>query len=315
VPFVLSSQPTAAYDADRSASKAAPETRRRYAEILGDVEELINDHIQHQRQQQANPSKLKHLVPAVGIFHTPLLLQEAFLYQDDRRKISSRRFVAPSFNDIRLTLNTAQLMSLARSGPLQLVTFDGDVTLYEDGQSLMHENPVIERILRLLSRGIKVAIVTAAGYMEAKRYYERLHGLVDAVKSAMDNHLLQKPTLIVLGGESNFLFEFDATVPDFLRPVPRPEWEMDEMQQWSEHDVTSLLDTAEAALLDCVHTLELEADVLRKQRAVGIVPTSEHGGRKFTREQLEETVLVVQQMIEMSRPKVPFCAFNGELFG
>lgn len=35
-----------------------------------------------------------------------------------------------SFNDIRLILNTAQIMSLSRNGgPLKLVTFDGDVTL------------------------------------------------------------------------------------------------------------------------------------------------------------------------------------------
>ncbi|KAF3207543.1 IMP 5'-nucleotidase, variant 2 [Orbilia oligospora] len=34
-----------------------------------------------------------------------------------------------SFNDIRLILNTAQIMSLVKGGPLQLVTFDGDVTL------------------------------------------------------------------------------------------------------------------------------------------------------------------------------------------
>lgn len=34
-----------------------------------------------------------------------------------------------SFNDIRLILNTAQVMSIVHSGPLRLVTFDGDVTL------------------------------------------------------------------------------------------------------------------------------------------------------------------------------------------
>jgi IMP and pyridine-specific 5'-nucleotidase len=38
--------------------------------------------------------------------------------------------VPPSFNDIRLVLNTAQLMGVTSSGPLDLATFDGDVTLY-----------------------------------------------------------------------------------------------------------------------------------------------------------------------------------------
>jgi hypothetical protein len=71
--------------------------------------------------------------------------------------------VAPSFNDIRLVLNTSQIMSLARSGGIDLVTFDGDVTLYEDGQSVELDSPIIPRILDLLRRGTKVGIVTAAG--------------------------------------------------------------------------------------------------------------------------------------------------------
>lgn len=94
------------------------------------MEELINDHIVHQRDGTHTRSKLKLLIPSVGVFFTPLLLEEAFEYQDLQRRISSRRFVPPSFNDIRLILNSAQILSLVRGGPLQLVTFDGDVTLY-----------------------------------------------------------------------------------------------------------------------------------------------------------------------------------------
>ena len=94
------------------------------------MEDLINDHIAHQRDGTHQRSKLKLLVPSVGVFFTPLLLEQAFEYQDQQRRISSRRFVPPSFNDIRIILNSAQILSLVRSGPLQLVTFDGDVTLY-----------------------------------------------------------------------------------------------------------------------------------------------------------------------------------------
>lgn len=94
------------------------------------MEELINDHIAHQRDGTHTRSKLKLLIPSVGVFFTPLLLEEAFEYQDLQRRISSRRFVPPSFNDIRLILNSAQILSLVRGGPLHLVTFDGDVTLY-----------------------------------------------------------------------------------------------------------------------------------------------------------------------------------------
>lgn len=68
-------------------------------------------------------------MPSVGTFFTKLPLEKAFKEQDKRRYISSRRFVPPSFNDIRLILNTAQIMGLLSAGPLDLATFDGDVTL------------------------------------------------------------------------------------------------------------------------------------------------------------------------------------------
>ena len=48
VPFVLHSQPTAAYDErENVVAKMAHTAHRRYAEILRDVEELINDHSQY----------------------------------------------------------------------------------------------------------------------------------------------------------------------------------------------------------------------------------------------------------------------------
>lgn len=92
------------------------------------------------------PSKLRMLVPTVGPFFTRLPLEAAFKYQDRKRSISSRRFVAPSFNDVRQILNSAQIMAV-NNGTLQLATFDGDVTLYDDGESLLPTNPVIPRLL------------------------------------------------------------------------------------------------------------------------------------------------------------------------
>ena len=75
-------------------------------------------------------SRLRALVPSIGTFFTELPLERAFLVQDPKRAISARRLVSPSFNDIRLILNTAQAMALAQGQhPLKLVTFDGDVTL------------------------------------------------------------------------------------------------------------------------------------------------------------------------------------------
>lgn len=290
----------------------ATEAHNRYAQIMGDVEALINDHIGHQNSSKIAPaSKLKLLVPTVGIFFTPLLLKDAFVWQDQRRYISSRRFVAPSFNDIRLILNTAQVMSLVKGGPLELVTFDGDVTLYDDGQSLTDDNPAIPRILELMRNGTRIGIVTAAGYTEPARYYGRLHGLLDAIAASdLPDHC--KRNLVVMGGESSFLFQCQPASEHRLEHVPQKKWLLKEMQSWTEADVTELLDIAETALRNCVDSMKLKAQVLRKERAVGIIPAQ---GSKLSREQLEETVLVCQKILEMSPvgKRLPFCAFNGAL--
>ena len=206
-------------------------------------------------------------------------------------------------------------MSLIRNGPLQLITFDGDVTLYDDGQSLSEENLVIPRIIDLLKRGIKVGIVTAAGYTAASKYYNRLQGLLEVVRRAVFDGSMNDPDLIVLGGESNYLFSFDISCQHLLKFIPREVWMLDEMKKWTESDITMLLDIAETALNGCVSSMALAADVLRKERAVGIIQKIGPGSRKFTREQLEETVLITQQTLETSPvgKRVPFCAFNGEL--
>lgn len=267
--------------------------------------------VAHQRAGTEQNSKLKLLVPAVSKFFTPLLLHDAFVYQDMRRLISHRRFVAPSFNDVRLILNTAQVMSLVRAGPLDLITFDGDVTLYDDGQSLVPENQVIPRIMGLLRKGTRVGIVTAAGYTEGSRYYERLHGLLNAIRaSEMPSNF--KQNLIVMGGESSYLFKYAEEEKHLLQWVPRRDWVLEEMRTWTEEDVSLLLDVAETALRECVKNMRLQALVIRKERAVGIVPATP--GARFAREQLEETVLVTQKILEMSDVgrRLPFCAFNGE---
>ncbi|PLB34743.1 IMP 5'-nucleotidase ISN1 [Aspergillus candidus] len=310
VPFVLHSQPTALdlTQGGESLTVVAADTHYRYAEIFRDVEQLIHDHAHHTRIGAPGKSKLKLLVPTIGSFFTPLYLEDAFTRQDRARVISRRRFVAPSFNDVRLILNTAQLLGLVRAhnGP-DLVTFDGDVTLYDDGANLTPDNPTLPRILRLLRQGRRVGIVTAAGYTEAAKYYERLHGLLDAVRDLPAD---QQAGLVVMGGESNFLFRFDAASPHRLTYVPRDEWLLPEMTAWHEDDITGLLDLAEASLRACAANLQLPVAVLRKDRAVGVYPVDR---AKIAREQLEETVLVVQNTLERTAvgSRLPFCAFNG----
>ncbi|KAF4251963.1 hypothetical protein CNMCM8714_008436 [Aspergillus fumigatus] len=258
VPFVLHSQPTAVYqEHSENLVAVAADTHQRYAEIFRDVEKLIDDHIDHERNAAPGKSKLKLLVPTAGSFFSRLPLEDAFKYQDAKRMISRRRFVAPSFNDIRLTLNTAQLLGLVRGPGLDLVTFDGDVTLYDDGACLAPDNPAIPRIIRLLHQGVRIGIVTAAGYTEGAKYYERLKGLLDAVHDSSSLTPAQKDGLVVMGGESNFLFRFDSASPHRLSYVPRPEWLLDEMKSWNQEDITQLLDIAESSLRACAANLNL----------------------------------------------------------
>ena len=158
-----------------------------------------------------------------------------------------------------------------------------------------------------------MGIVTAAGYTEAKKYYGRLYGLLEAIKAAVTTQQMTNPELIILGGESNFLFQLDMSSEYLLRYIKRSEWILPEMRDWAEKDIQALLDVAEKALRECISNMDLSAEILRKERAVGIIPTTASNARKFTREQLEETVLVTQQVVEMSPSarKLPFCAFNG----
>ena len=186
---------------------------------------------------------------------------------------------------------------------MELVTLDGDLTLYDDGQSLMPQSAVIPRILKLIRNGTRIGIVTAAGYTEAHGYYERLHGLLTALH-ASDLPLALKQNLVVIGGESSYCFKFAGDAPDLLRLVPRTEWVLDEMLLWEESDITELLDIAEASLRDTVKNMRLAATVVRKEKAVGIVPQE---GMRFSREALEETVLIAQKIL-VSRTSAGSCA-------
>jgi IMP and pyridine-specific 5'-nucleotidase len=120
-----------------------------------------------------------------------------------------------------------------------------------------------------------------------------------------------------MGGESNFLMVFDETAEHCLRYVHRREWILETMRGWNEAAIQKVLDAGEAAFHSCIKTLKLKAKVLRKERAVGIYASDQ--SVKLTREQLEETVLVVQQVVEMSvvseepppHRHIPFTVFNG----
>ena len=142
--------------------------------------------------------------------------------------------MAPSFNDIRLILNSAQLISLVEAGGPELVTFDGDVTLYEDGGRLERGDAVVERLVWLLGRGCGVGVVTAAGPAAGVGYKGRLGGLVEGVRE-MDERMGEegergkgkRGELVVMGGESSYLFGYEREGRGRvagLRYVEREEW-------------------------------------------------------------------------------------------
>ena len=153
---------------------------------------------------------------------------------------------------------------------LKLITFDGDVTLYPDGSTLLAENPVIPYIIKLLGRGIKVGIVTAAGYPDRQgtEYARRLVGLLEAVSNSNLSDQ-QKSNLAILGGECNYLFRFNGSTRE-LEWIDERVWLLDEMHSWAEEDVRTLLDLAQTSLQDCAASLRLKVQIIRKPRAVGI---------------------------------------------
>ncbi len=89
-------------------------------------EELVNEHReicmetssslgenQHQHYEPKQ-SRLKKLVPTVGVFHTPLPLRRAYEAYNAKYRLDKRRHLAISFNEIRHILNLAQIMALRK---------------------------------------------------------------------------------------------------------------------------------------------------------------------------------------------------------
>ena len=240
------------------------------------IEMLVEEH----REMTSMPelkSRLKEAVPTIGAFHTQLELVQAWKAYDAKYKVSARLHVQPTFNEVRQILNLSQLMAMSgtKAHPL-LVTFDGDCTLYSDGKDFT--DPKLARFITLLMRqGVHVALVTAAGYgYDAPRYETRLGGLLRYFEA----HQLAPEVasrFLVLGGETNYLLACEqqpCSGPGKTHRyalVPRQEaW----ARIWSpdENAVSAMLDVAESTVRQAVNDLQLRARILRKPRAVGVIP-------------------------------------------
>lgn len=219
-------------------------------------------------------SRLLEFVPSVGRFHTPLPMSAAFTLYDLKYSISKRRFVAPTFNEIRHILNLSQVMAI---GPkLQLITFDGDQTLYTDGGNFEDNEDLAVGIISLMCHGIKVAVVTAAGYgLDGTKYAKRLRGLLDRfVLEGLTKE--QVENFFVFGGECNYLLQCTLQARDVngtsdmeavILPVPTEAWQAASLMgpkptEWPAEDIKVLLDVAETSMRDTVQELRLRAKVI-----------------------------------------------------
>ncbi|KAI5962791.1 hypothetical protein KGF57_001365 [Candida theae] len=284
--------------------KIAQDCQHRYLQIFQDVETLIDhtraiDKLNDKDPTRNATSRLRNLVPSLGRFFTRLPLADAFLLEDERRAISKRRLVSPSFNDVRMILNTAQIMALTdihhnkSESHLKLITFDGDVTLYEDGQSLGESSVVVKRLVTLLQSDLFVGVVTAAGYPSqagADKYYERLRGLIDYLNR--DDCVLtprQRENLLVMGAESNYLFRYNNEMKG-LKFIDSDDWLLPEVKRWDISKIDYIMHTIHDHLshLRMKFNLESTTTIIKKERSVGIIPNA---GCKILREQLEEMVL------------------------
>ena len=284
-------------------------TQRRieaYSEIFANVDGWIVEHIKRRVNGSEDQSKLARLVPGVGAFFTPLPLHSAFLEYDAQFALSARVHVPPSFNDIRNILNLAQVNAIAQH--VQLVSFDGDQTLYEDGLNFTDDFALSGHLILLLRKGIYVAVVTAAGYAgEPSRYEQRLSGLFDRFREAnLSPDVLQR--FFVLGGECNYLFRCNAYAR--LDTVPDELFFTEEMRRWTPEAVDRLMQVAEQSLRERIETMRLKTvSVVRKPRGVGIFLSKDMV--PLAREQLDELALAAQYQMTKANFDIPFCAFNG----
>lgn len=302
------------------------ECRKRYYEVFEDVEKLIDNTIALDDYHTGfvPESRLRKLVPSIGQFFTRLPLTEAFLIEDAKRSISKRRLVSPSFNDVRKILNTAQILSLAltynddSTQYLKLITFDGDVTLYDDGKSLVKGDKIVQRLMKLLELGFFIGVVTAAGYpgqQGAIQYYSRLKGLIDAINES-DLSDDKKRNLLVMGGESNYLFRYDTGIWS-LKFIEAQDWYLPLMMNWNKTYIDNIMELSFRHMVNLRKKFSLDDDsktlLIRKERSIGIIPIN---GFKIIREYLEEIVLSCSNKLndiinQLGCHDIRVCAFNG----
>jgi IMP and pyridine-specific 5'-nucleotidase len=310
---------------DYSASGAGAALGTELRAALAAVGALLDEH-----RESPQGSRLQKYCPHVGKVFLRLDLLAALDEYDSKTGLCRRRFVPPSFREIRELLNLATVRAAAPT--VRLVTLDADETLYSDGGVMTVGSPMIPLICQLLQNGTYVAVVTAASYPHApEKYAARFIGLLESLAFAI---MLGAPTDIldkfyIIGGQCNYVQRCRVAPEDGLGLVPRvvleelnPEsWKPYRGVRWDHGEVQRLLDVAEMALRENSAALGLDVLVVRKERAVGIITAPPAGGgaaaaataaSRLSYEVLEEITFAVQhELRERHRTGIPYCAFNG----
>jgi IMP and pyridine-specific 5'-nucleotidase len=280
------------------------------------AQSLLDAHVAATLAGAPSSSELSALVPSMGKAWLALDLGLALATVDARARLRARRLVPPSFAEVRRVVNEATVVASARG--LALLTLDADNTIYSDGGTLTFDAPIVPLLVRVLRAGVKVAIVTAASYPgEPARFEARLEGLLSAASFAIEAGA--PATLLdnfyVMGGQCSYLLRARVEAPSarvYLEEVPGEEWKRFRGVRWDHDAVVATLDVAEASLRESIAALDLDVLLVRKERAVGILPRTATGGRVLSYEVLEELTLAAQEALATRGPRsVPTCAFNG----
>jgi len=327
------------------------------ADTFSHFEVLIDEHRSSENRNLVGSgehdrflSRLKRLVPTVGVFHTRLLLRDAFIMYNKKYALTKRRHICISFNELRHILNLAQILAFRDedvdgnsesdeenletfsssaeflfklddnfeerpfNGP-KMITFDGDQTLYSDGANF-ESNPKLANYMYMLLRcGVIIAVVTAAGYeYQTEKYELRLSGLLAYFKQmALPAEDCER--FYLFGGECNYLL---ALGHDYkLYPVKENGaggWFTS--TKHIQHSPANWDDTKIQSLLD-----EAETSIngsLKDLKIPGRIIRKKCSiglipkkNNEIRREALDETVLRAQSILEMQNNVTPYCAFNG----
>ncbi|KAI9918144.1 hypothetical protein PsorP6_012807 [Peronosclerospora sorghi] len=249
------------------------------------MSDLITEHL-----DMPPCSRLRQFLPKLTRLFLPLDLTRDTL--DDR---------PPTFKEIRHILNVATTNAIA--GKLKLLALDADDTSYEDGGRINRSSRIVQINVELIRRGTLVSLLKAAGYPgNPSRYEQRLRGLSRSDKRGTGKMSIQ-------GRRVQLSFEtYTDTMSGIvgLREIDGAIWNDGRVECWHDEEVTTLLNAAEMVPQDTVETLHLSAKIYRKDRAIGIINTS---NKRILYENLEEISLTLQH--ELRHFQVPLCAFSG----